>query len=48
MQAIMQLSEHIYVINFGKKIAEGDPQSIASNVEVIKAYLGDEYVAAHH
>lgn len=48
MQAIMQLSEHIFVINFGKKIAEGDPQSIASNVEVIKAYLGDEYVAAHH
>jgi branched-chain amino acid transport system ATP-binding protein len=48
MQAIMNLSENIYVISFGKKIAEGDPLTVVSNEDVIKAYLGDEYVATQH
>lgn len=48
MQAIMNLSELIYVINFGKKIAEGDPRKVVADQEVIKAYLGDEYVATQH
>jgi branched-chain amino acid transport system ATP-binding protein len=48
MQAIMNLSEKIYVISFGKKIAEGEPLEVVSNEEVIKAYLGDEYVATQH
>ena len=48
MQAIMNLSEKIYVINFGKKIAEGEPQAVVADKEVIKAYLGDEYVATQH
>jgi len=48
MQAIMNLSEKIYVISFGKKIAEGDPQDVVADEEVIKAYLGDEYVATQH
>jgi branched-chain amino acid transport system ATP-binding protein len=48
MQAIMNLSEKIYVVNFGKKIAEGVPHDVVANEEVIKAYLGDEYVATQH
>ncbi len=48
MQAIMNLSEKIYVISFGKKIAEGEPRAVVADEEVIKAYLGDEYVATQH
>ncbi len=43
MRAIMALSDRIVVIHFGKKIAQGTPQEVASNESVIKAYLGDEY-----
>lgn len=43
MRAIMALSDRIVVIHFGKKIAEGVPEEVASNENVIKAYLGDEY-----
>jgi branched-chain amino acid transport system ATP-binding protein len=46
MRAIMALSDHIVVIHFGKKIAEGAPDEIAADDNVIKAYLGEEYVAA--
>jgi branched-chain amino acid transport system ATP-binding protein len=46
MRAIMALSDRIVVIQFGKKIAEGLPQEIANNENVIKAYLGEDYVAA--
>ncbi|OGR27922.1 MAG: ABC transporter ATP-binding protein [Desulfobacterales bacterium RIFOXYA12_FULL_46_15] len=43
MRAIMALSDRIVVIHFGKKIAQGTPRDVASNENVIKAYLGDEY-----
>jgi branched-chain amino acid transport system ATP-binding protein len=46
MRAIMALSDRIVVIHFGKKIAEGSPQEVASDENVIKAYLGDEYVVS--
>ena len=43
MRAIMALSDRLVVIHFGKKIAEGTPKAVASDENVIKAYLGDEY-----
>ncbi len=46
MRAIMALSDRIVVIHFGKKIAEGIPEKVASDENVIKAYLGDEYVVS--
>jgi branched-chain amino acid transport system ATP-binding protein len=46
MRAIMALSDRIVVIHFGKKIAEGFPQAVAADENVIKAYLGDEYVVS--
>lgn len=40
MRAIMNLSDRIYVMNQGKKIAEGTPQEVANNQAVIESYLG--------
>jgi len=40
MRMVLDISDTITVINFGKKIAEGRPQEVVNNDEVIKAYLG--------
>jgi len=42
MGLVMDISDEIVVLNFGKKIAEDKPHAIRRNSEVIKIYLGDE------
>ena len=41
MRAVMSLSDRIVVLNLGAKLAEGMPQQVADNPDVIIAYLGD-------
>jgi branched-chain amino acid transport system ATP-binding protein len=43
MKVIMNLSDSVMVLDHGRKIAEGTPREIASDREVIKAYLGEKY-----
>jgi branched-chain amino acid transport system ATP-binding protein len=47
MELVMKVSDRVIVLDSGRKIAEGNPEEIAGNQEVIKAYLGERYVKEH-
>ncbi len=43
MQLVMSVCDAIVALNFGRKIAEGSPEEVRSNPDVIAAYLGPEH-----
>ena len=44
MSLVMKVCDKITVLNFGNKIAEGSPEEITRNEEVVTAYLGKDFV----
>jgi branched-chain amino acid transport system ATP-binding protein len=45
MSVIMNISDRVVVLNFGKQLAVGKPKEVAQEPEVIRAYLGEEDAA---
>ena len=46
MQAVRKISDWIVALNFGQWLAEGPPEEVMRNPEVIRAYLGSRYAEA--
>ncbi|MFQ5763078.1 MAG: ABC transporter ATP-binding protein, partial [Candidatus Bathyarchaeia archaeon] len=44
MKAIMGLSDRIMIMHYGEKLAEGTPEEVTNDQNVVQAYLGEKYV----
>ncbi len=45
MEVVLPLVDRVVVLHLGRKLTEGQPKDVVRNADVIRAYLGDKYVA---
>lgn len=48
MRAVWNISDRVVVLNYGEKLAEGPPQEVSQDEQVVAAYLGKRYVQEIH
>jgi len=44
MSVVMKISDHVVVLEYGRKISDGTPEEVRHDPNVIRAYLGEEDV----